>query len=113
MLDKIYWEVVVNNLINPEKANWAAHVIASNCEILDEIFLVIGQDKIIAKCLLCYSVDFSAQPYLDEILSKFSIKELINVYKKLDKKPLQTAGALMWLFEDIDPEFNWVLSLPD
>jgi hypothetical protein len=112
MLDKVYWEGIVDNLISPEKANWAAHVIATNREILDEILLAIGREKIIANCLLCYSVDFTAQPYLDEILSSFSIKELINVYKKLEKKPLQTAGALMWLLEDVDPEFNWALSLP-
>jgi hypothetical protein len=112
MLDRTYWKSIVNDLISPEKANWAAHVIASNYEILDEILLSIGRDKIIANCLLCYSVDFTAQPYLDEILSRFSIKELINTYKMLEKKPLQTAGALMWFLEDIDPEFNWALSLP-
>lgn len=112
MLDKAYWETVVNNLISPEKANWAAHVIASNLEILDEILVTIGRDKIVANCLLCYSVDFTAQPYLDEILSNFSIKELVNAYKKLNKKPLETAGTLMWLLEDIDPEFKWTLSLP-
>lgn len=111
MIDKTYWENVVNDLISPEKANWAAHVVASNHEILDEILSIIGQEKIIANCLLCYSVDFSAQPYLDVILSNFSIRDLINVYKKLESKPLQTAGALMWLLEDIDPEFNWVQPL--
>ena len=111
MIDKAYWKDVVLQLTNKEKANWAAHVIATNREILQEILRAIGREKVIANCLLCYSVDFTAQPYLDEILSGFSIKELINVYKKLDNKPLQTAGALMWLLEDIDPEFNWSLSL--
>jgi hypothetical protein len=109
MLDKVYWETVVNNLTSPEKANWAAHALASNLEILDEILISISRDKIITNSLLCYSVDFTAQPYLDEILSSFSIKELIKAYKKLDKKPLQTAGALMWLLEDFDPEFKWTL----
>lgn len=112
MLDKTYWEDVVNNLINSEKANWAAHVMASNREILEEISLTIGRDKIIANCLLCYSVDFTAQPYLDVVLTTFSLKELINTYKKLETKPLQTAGALMWLLEDIDPGFDWAKSLP-
>jgi hypothetical protein len=112
MVDKTYWESVINDLLNPEKANEAAHVVASNIEILDKLLLIVDRDKIIANCLLCYSVDFTAQPYLDEILSAFSIKELINSYKKLEKKPLQTAGALMWHLEDIDPEFNWALNLP-
>jgi len=107
MADKAYWEDVVSKLISKQKANWAAHVIATNIEILEEILHAVGREKLISNCLLCYSFDFSAQPYLDEILSGFSIKELVNVYKKLNKKPLQTAGALMWLLEDIDPEFNW------
>lgn len=111
MIDKAYWEDVVSRLITKEKANWAAHVISTNLETLKEISLTIGRDKLIANCLLCYSVDFSAQPYLDEILSSFSIKELIDVYKKLDKKPIETAGGLMWLLEDKDPEFKWALSL--
>jgi len=111
MIDKTYWEDVVLKLTTKEKANWAAHVVVTNREILDDILYSVGREKLIANCLLCYSVDFSAQPYLDEILSSFSIKELIHVYKKLDKKPLQTAGALMWLLEDIDPEFNWSHSL--
>ena len=112
MIDKTYWEDVVLQLTIQEKANWAAHVVAANREILEEILHAVGREKVITNCLLCYSVDFTAQPYLDEILSGFSIKELIEVYKKLDKKPLQTAGALMWLLEDIDPEFNWAISLP-
>ncbi|MBV9575989.1 MAG: hypothetical protein JO149_05150 [Gammaproteobacteria bacterium] len=112
MIDKTYWEEAVLKLTTNEKANWAAHVLATNREILDEILLAVGREKVIANCLLCYSVDFTAQPYLDEILSGFSIKELISIYKKLDKKPLQTAGALMWLLEDIDPQFNWALSSP-
>ena len=107
MIDKTYWEDVVAKLTSKEKANWAAHTLATNIEILEEILNSIGREKIIANCLSCYSIDLSAQPYLDEILSDFTIKELISVYKTLDKKPLQTAGALMWLLEDIDPEFAW------
>lgn len=111
MINKTYWEDVVSKLIIKEEANWAAHVIATNHKILEEILRAVGREKIIENCLLCYSVDFTAQPSLDEILSSFSIKELINAYKNLNKKPLQTAGALMWLLEDIDPEFKWTHSL--
>jgi hypothetical protein len=106
MLDKSYWKDVISGLAIKEKASWAAHVLAANCEILDEILLALGKEKVISNCLYCYSVDFTAQPYLDEVLSNFSVKELVSVYKKLDKKPLETAGALMWLLEDIDPSFG-------
>lgn len=112
MFDKIYWEDIVKKLTEKENANWAAHVLSSNIEDLDEIAGLVGRKKFITGCLLCYNVDFTAQPYLDEILGNFTIKELVNVYKKLDEKPLYTAGALMWLLEDIDPEFKWVQSQP-
>ena len=111
MIDKDYWNSAINKLTNAEKANWAAHVIASNSEVLDEVVLAVGKDKLISNCLLCYNVDFSAQPYLDEILTHFSIKDLISAYKKLEVKPIKTAGALMWILEDLDPEFNWAASL--
>lgn len=112
MVDKTYWESVVIKLANKEKANWAAHALSTNLENLEEILRAVGKEKLIASCLLCYSIDFTAQPYLDEILSSFTIKELVGVYKNLDERPIQTAGALMWLLEDMDPEFKWVNSLP-
>ena len=56
MIDKAYWKDVVLQLTNKEKANWAAHVIATNREILQEILRAIGREKVIANCLLCYSV---------------------------------------------------------
>lgn len=111
MLDKNYWEDVIRKLADKEKANWAAHTISANLENLEEILQVAGREKVIAACLSCYSIDFTAQPYLDEILTNFTIKDLVSVYKKLDKRPIQTAGALMWLLEDIDPEFKWAQSL--
>jgi hypothetical protein len=109
MIDKVYWQNVVNKLNNENEANWAAHVLASNIEIIDDILSIIGKETFIKSCLLCYSVDFSTQPYLDEILSQFSWQELIEAYKELDKKPIKTAGALMWLLEDIDPGFKWAI----
>lgn len=108
MMNNTYWKDLVSQLTNREEANWAAHVIASNYEVLEEILLISGREKVIQNCLLCYSVDFTAQPYLDKILSSFTIKELVKAYRRLDKKPLKTAGALMWLLEDIDPEFDWL-----
>lgn len=108
MVDSTYWNNIVDNLTDEKQANWAAHVLSSNIEIIDEILSFVNKETLIKNCLFCYSVDFSAQPYLDEILSHFSLKELVSAYKKLEKKPIQTAGALMWLLEDIDPEFKWV-----
>jgi hypothetical protein len=107
MGDTTYWESIINDLTNETKASWAAHVLASNIEVIDEILFSIGKEIFIKKCLLCYSIDFSAQPYLDEVLTYFSVQELVSAYKKLEKKPIQTAGALMWLLEDIDPLFKW------
>jgi hypothetical protein len=112
MLDKNYWEDVVKKLTDAERANWAAHAISTNLENLKEILRVAGRENVIAACLTCYSIYFTAQPYLDEILDNFTVKELIGVYKKLGERPIQTAGALMWLLEDIDPEFKWAKSLP-
>src|SRR5687767_2724534 len=106
MVDNEYWNKIITNLTDKAKANWAAHAIASNIEILEEILSRVDKQKFIKNCLICYSVDFSAQPYLDEILNHFSVKELIYSYKDLDNKPIQTAGALMWLLEDKDPEFK-------
>lgn len=109
MIDKIYWKNVINKLTDENTANWAAHVLSANIEIIDEILSVMDKENLIKNCLSCYSVDFSSQPYLDEILSHFSMQELIYAYKKLETKPIQTAGALMWLLEDKDPEFKWAL----
>lgn len=109
MIDKTYWLDVVSKLKEESKAVWAAQVLSSNIEILDELLPIIGRKSLIKNCLLCYSITLSAQPYLDEVLSNFSIKELIHVYKNLEKKPIQTAGATMWLLEDIDPEFKWAI----
>lgn len=108
MVNNQYWKNIINSLTDGNKANWAAHVLYSNIETIDEILSFVSKEILIKNCLFCYSVDFSAQPYLDEVLSHFSLKELINAYKKLDKKPIQTAGALMWLLEDKDPEFKWI-----
>lgn len=109
MVDNNYWEKIVAQLNGKKKANWAAHVLASNVEVLDEILVIVDKETIIRNCLFCYSVDFSAQPYLDEILTQFSISELLSAYKKLEKKPIGTAGALMWLLEDIDSKFKWAV----
>ncbi len=107
-MNKGYWENIVNQLLNKDKANWAAHVLSTNIEIFSEIIEEVDQQKIIKNCLRCYEVDFSAQPYLDEVLLQFSVVSLINVYKQLEQKPIEVAGALMWLLEDIDPNFEWV-----
>lgn len=107
MVDITYWQGVINKLIDESEANWAAHVLSSNIDEIKEISNATGKEAFIKNCLICYDIDFSAQPYLDEVLSQFSPQELISVYKKLDKKPIQTAGALMWILEDIDPEFKW------
>lgn len=105
--NNIYWEKIIEKLVDKNEAGWAAHVLSSNIEILDEILLTIDKELLIKNCLLCYSINLSAQPDLDEILSKFTIKELIDAYKRLKERPLETAGALTWLLEDIDPQFKW------
>jgi hypothetical protein len=107
MANQAYWKNVVNKLIEKSESARAAHILSSNSELLDEIVSMVGKDILIKNCLLCYSIALSAQPDLDEVLSRFSIRELVEVYKKLHKKPIETAGALMWLLEDIDPEFKW------
>lgn len=107
MVNPTYWKKVINKLTEKNESTWAAHVLSSNTEVLDEIVSIVGKDMLIKNCLLSYSIDLTAQPNLDEVLSHFSIPELIEVYKKLDKKPIETAGALMWLLENIDPEFKW------
>lgn len=107
MVNRVYWKSIVNKLTEENESAWAAHILSSNSELLDEIILMVGKDTLIKNCLLCYSLSLSAQPDLDEVLSHFSMRELVEVYKKLDKKPIETAGALMWLLEDIDPEFKW------
>ena|GEM_PF-3106087 len=81
-------------------------MLASNLECIEEIASIIGKENFIKNCLLCYSVDFSAQPDLDEALCHFSLHELVSAYKKLDLKPIETAGALMWLLEELDPTFS-------
>jgi len=95
-----------------ELANWAAHVLSSNLELFDEIVAAVGKRKLIKNCLMSYAIDFSAQPYMDEFLSKFAIADLIAGYKTLEKKPIEIAGALMWILEDIDPEFKWAETTP-
>lgn len=107
MANKTYWIDIVNKLIEEDNAIWAAHVLSSNIEIFDEILSMVNKGLLIKNCLLCYSVALAAQADLDDVLSQFSIQELVNAYKQLDKKPIQTAGGLMWLLEDIDPEFKW------
>lgn len=101
----IYWKKNLVNLIQEDKASMAAHVLASNLEKIDFITSCVGKEKLIQNCLLCYDIDFSAQPYIDSILSNFTSNELIQAYKQLSTKPLKTAGALMWLLEDINPNF--------
>ncbi len=107
MVNKTYWVDIVNKLIEKDKAIWAAHVLSTNIEILDEILSMVNKELFIKNCLRCYNIASAAQSDLNEVLSNFSIQELINAYKQLDKKPIQIAGALMWLLEDIDPEFKW------
>jgi hypothetical protein len=108
MLDNTYWKNIIASLGDKDKANWAAHVLSTNIDQINELVQVVDKETFIKNCLICYSIDFSAQPYLDQLLTNFSIEELIQAYKKLEKKPIQTAGALMWLLEDIDPDFKWV-----
>ena len=108
-MQKKYWKEVVNKLLKKDEASWAAHVLSTNVELLDDILEVINKEILIKNCLCCYAIDFSAQPYLDEILMEFPVSDLIRVYKALEEKPLEIAGALMWLLEDIDPEFKWVV----
>jgi|GEM_PF-2965796 len=103
-----YWQQIVDKLTDKHEANWAAHVLASNVELIKEISSIIGKENFIKNCLLCYSVDFSAQPDLDEVLCHFSLHELVSAYRKLDIKPIETAGALMWLLEELDPTFKWI-----
>jgi len=107
MVNTLYWKEIVNDLIDKENACLAAHVLSSNIDCLEDILRIVDKDILIKNCLLSYSVAISAQPDLDEVLTQFSLPELVNVYKKLDTKPMQTAAALMWLLEDIDPEFKW------
>lgn len=109
MLDKSYWQDIVNRLVDKDRSLWAAHVFAENSERLDEILSVVDKEKLIKNCLLSYDIDFSTQPYLNEILKQFTIYDLIDAYKKLEKKSIQTAGALMWLLEDLDPKFTWAI----
>lgn len=107
MVDKAYWNKIVDTLITKEKANWVAHVLSTNIEVLDEIIDAVGKEKLIKNCLVSYSIDFSVQTDMDAFLMKFSIHELVAGYKTLEKKPIEIAGALMWILEDLDPEFTW------
>lgn len=103
-----YWRNVVHKLTEKKEAAWATHALVSNLDIIDEIIKIVGKKLFLKNCLLCYDIDFLAQPDLDQILSSFSLKELIDAYKSLDKKSIQVAGAVMWLLEEKDPKFNWV-----
>ena len=76
MIAKIYWLDIVSKLKEESKAVCAAQVLSSNIEIFDELLPIIGKESLIKNCLLCYSITLSAQPYLDEVHSNFSIKEL-------------------------------------
>ncbi len=107
MKNAVYWNDIVNKLTDKNNANWAAHVLASNIEVFNAILPFINKEILIKNCLLCYSISLSAQTDLDAVFSQFSIKELVDAYKKLDKKPIETAGAFMWLLEDLDPQFKW------
>lgn len=41
---KMNWDEYINNLLRPEKANDAAHALASNLEVLPDILINVGKD---------------------------------------------------------------------
>ena len=86
-----YWATQIRKLKDPETAKWGAQVFSfglgkgRNIEKtnLGEALKYISRSDLIEATLLAF-IDWSAQPYCDEILWYFEPDEIVDAYKNLD-----------------------------
>ena len=110
-MNQIYWREIVEQLSQPQKMNWAAHVLATGLSEddgqsetnLKAAIEATNKETVIKSTLQAYQ-DWSAQPYCDQILTVFDLREVIKVYNSLDQPSENTIKGATFLVEELAPE---------
>ena len=98
-----YWQDVVAKLRIDDWSVWAAHVLATDCDDyynLSEALKCVEAKEVIENTIYAYS-NWSAQPYCDQILEKFEIEAILNVYEKIENPNKNMKNGVSYLIEDL------------
>jgi hypothetical protein len=82
-MDCDYWKGIVSKLKILSECNWAAHVLTSDIENLEEAIKCLPAEEIIENTIYAYE-DWNAQPYCDEILFQFEKQKIIEVFDRIE-----------------------------
>lgn len=113
-----YWKDVVQHLRNPERCNWASHVLSSgltrnsNPQIsnLAEALKCVSPVEVIEGTVHAYR-DWTAQPYCDLILSQFKAEEVLSVYLEIQAADSNMKVGVLGILEDLDRKLAERLAL--
>jgi hypothetical protein len=108
-MDCEYWRDIVAQLSDPQRCNWAAHVLSTEVPghpaetgNLGEALRCVGRDEILVGVIKAYR-DWSAQVYCDLILARFETGEVASAFLTIgDADDLMRAGVFGFL-ESKDP----------
>jgi hypothetical protein len=108
-MDSEYWRDIVAQLGDPQRCNWAAHVLSTDVpghaletQNLGEALRCVGRDEILVGVIKAYR-DWSAQPDCDFILARFETDEVLRAFLSISDADDQMRKGVLGFLEDADP----------
>jgi hypothetical protein len=108
-MDCEYWKDVVAQLRDPNRCNWASHVLSTMLPAdsglseanLGAALKCIPAEEIIEGTIYAYR-DWSSQPYCDLILAQFNAGEILSIFLKVESPDSNMKVGVLGILEDMD-----------
>jgi hypothetical protein len=119
-----YWKDVVAQLRDPNKCNWASHVLSTMLPAesglgetnLGAALKCILAEEIIEGAIYAYR-DWSSQPYCDLILAQFDAERILSTFREIESPDPHMKVGVLGALEDKDRgsamELALMLNNPD
>ncbi len=111
-MDCVYWKDVVRQLQDPNRCNWASHVLASGlsnpaqpseANLLAQALKCVLASEVIQGTIYAYR-NWSSQPYCDLILAQFDADEIISIFLQIESSDSQMKVGVLGVLDNMDRE---------